>query len=185
MKLTDDAYHYGLISRALHWSMAALLTWQLVGMIVKNVLGRVPLASFWVGTHPSTGFVLFVLILIRLAWAFAQRGKRPAYAQGPVGRLAAGAHMLMYVLMLVPTLGLLRLFGADRPGSLFGVQVHSALEEEVAWMTTPANLVHGVLGWMLMALIVGHVAMALLHRFWWRDDTLSRMAGRRDSRLDV
>ena len=126
------------------WVMAALLIWQGTGMVVKNTMDREnPLVGFWVGTHASVGSVIFLLILIRFAWAFAQRGKRPAYAEGTIGRLAAAAHKLMYVLMLVvPTLGLLRLFGRDRAGSLFGVEVHPAMEREIAWMTAPADAVH-------------------------------------------
>ena len=42
----------------------------------------------------------------------------------------------------------------------------------------PANAAHGLLAWTLLALIAGHVAMVLLHRFLWRDGTLARMAGR-------
>ena len=185
MSLTDDTVHYGTVSRLLHWVMAALLIWQGTGMVVKNTMDREnPLVGFWVGTHASVGSVIFLLILIRFAWAFAQRGKRPAYAEGTIGRLAAAAHKLMYVLMLVvPTLGLLRLFGRDRAGSLFGVEVHPAMEREIAWMTAPADAVHGLLAWTLITLIVGHVAMVALHRWYWRDDTLARMAGRRDSRL--
>lgn len=187
VKLTDDAYYYGSVSRILHWSMAVLFTWQLTGMILKNVLdSEVPLVGFWVGTHASTGTLLFLLILIRLGWALAQRPNRPAYAAGPLGRLAAAGHMLMYVLMLVvPTLGVLRMLGGDRPISLFGIAIRDGLEREIAWMTAPANAIHGILGWTLLVLIVGHVAMVILHRWWWRDETLSRMAGSRVSKLEA
>ena len=85
----------------------------------------------------------------------------------------------MYVLMLVvPTLGLLRLIGDVRPVSLFGIMIRPERAQEVTWLTAPANLVHGTLAWLLLALIVGHVTMVVVHRFFWRDDTLGRMIGR-------
>ena len=64
----------------------------------------------------------------------------------------------MYVLMLVvPTLGLLRLIGDVRPVSLFGIMIRPERAQEVTWLTAPANLVHGTLAWLLLALIVLYV----------------------------
>lgn len=178
VEVIDNARRYGLVTRLLHWTMAALFAWQFTGMILKYVLGRVPLMAFWVGTHASVGALLALLILIRIAWALAQRGHRPAYDAGLLGRLAAGGHLLMYVLMLVvPTLGLLRLIGGERPVALFGMALRPGLAQEIGWMTAPANMIHAPLAWTLLALILGHVAMVLVHRFVWRDDTLARMAG--------
>lgn len=178
MKLTDDALRYGLVSRVLHWGMAALFAWQFTGMILKYVLGRVPLMAFWVGTHASVGTLLFLLILLRAGWALAQRRHRPVYEAGLFGRLAAAGHLVMYGLMLiVPVLGVLRMIGGERPVALFGIAIRPGREQEIGWLTAPANLIHGPLAWTLLVLIVGHVAMVLLHRFAWRDDVLSRMAG--------
>jgi len=176
--LQDSSQRYGSVSRLLHWAMAALFTWQFLGMVLKNMLGRTPLTGFWVGSHASVGTLLFLLVLIRLVWALGQKAKRPAHGRDLVGRLAAAGHIALYVLMIVvPSLGILRMFGSDKPISLFGVSLRGP-GEEVLWMTEPANLVHSTLAWLLLALIVGHVAMALVHHFAWKDGTLRRMAGR-------
>ena len=177
--LTDNARRYGLVTRVLHWTMAALLAWQLTGMVLKYVLGRVPLMGFWVGTHTSVGTLLFLLILVRLGWALSQRRRRPSYGDGAVGKLAKAGHVTMYVLLaVVPALGILRMIGDVRPISLFGVMIRPGGGQEVPWMTAPANLVHGTLAWLLLALIAGHILMVIVHRFVWRDDTLGRMIGR-------
>ena len=42
-------------------------------------------------------------------------------------------------------------------------------------LMAPANAAHGLLGWALLALTLGHVAMALAHAYLWREDTLTRM----------
>jgi len=49
----------------------------------------------------------------------------------------------------------------------------------VEWMVAPASAVHGLLGWVLLALIVGHVGMVVVHRWWLKDDVAQRMIGRR------
>jgi cytochrome b561 len=37
--------------------------------------------------------------------------------------------------------------------------------------------VHGLLAWVLLAAIAGHILMVLVHRFIWKDDTVGRMIG--------
>lgn len=178
MALHDTRERYGTVSRLFHWGIALLLAWQFGGMIYKEVVGRSPFTAFWVGSHVSIGTLLLVLILGRLWWALAHRRSRPPYPDGLVGRAAKAGHVLLYALMaVIPSLAFLRMLGGERPISLFGVLLRGPRQEEIEWMVAPANLLHGKLAWVLLVLIVGHIAMALLHRFVWRDDTLSRMAG--------
>ncbi|WP_374405801.1 cytochrome b [Pelagerythrobacter sp.] len=177
MPLNDTKIRYGTVTRLLHWGIAALLAWQLGGMLAKEIVGRTPLTGFWVGSHVSIGSLLFVLILVRAVWALSQRKARPDHP-GVVGALAKVGHFALYALMvIVPSLAVLRLFGSEDPVSVFGVQLRGATGGEIEWMTAPANFAHSTLAWLLLALIVGHVAMVAIHRFWWRDDTLARMAG--------
>jgi cytochrome b561 len=178
MPLSDTSRRYGTVTRLFHWTMALLLFWQLGGMIMKNILGRIPLMKFWVGTHASIGVLLFALIAIRALWAFRQRRRRPAYQRNMIGNAARAGHILLYALMIVvPGLAVLRMIGSGKGITLFGIQLSPPTGSEIAWMTAPANALHGLLAWTLLALIVGHVAMVVLHRFWWRDDILERMAG--------
>lgn len=177
--LRDRAERYGVISRVLHWSMALLFAWQFFGMASKIVLGKVPLVSFMVGTHGPVGFLLMVLIVLRLVWAFSQRSSRPTHAPGIGGLLARGGHYMLYILMLaVPALALLRQYGSGRGFSPWGLTIMEKTGQRVEWMMEPGNLAHGVLGWLLLALAVGHVAMALVHQYWIRDGLLQRMLGR-------
>lgn len=182
MTMRDGPDRYGAVSRFLHWAMAALLLWQFTGMIVKEILGRVPLTGFWVGTHASVGVTLWLLILLRAGWAFAQSSSRPAYQPGLIGGLARTGHIVLYALMLiVPSLAFLRLLGNGKAVRLYGVELRGATGTEIEWMTAPANLLHSTLAWTLLVLIVGHVAMVLVHRFWWRDDVAARMLSARNA----
>src|SRR5690606_17877962 len=120
----DTPRTYGLVSRALHWSMMLLFAWQFVGMAAKLALGRTPLTGFLVGTHKPAGLLLLVLVVIRIAWSLYNHRRRPAYAVGTTGRLARLGHVLLYGLMLVvPALALLRQVGSGKAFSAFGIQV--------------------------------------------------------------
>ncbi|MHA8045528.1 cytochrome b/b6 domain-containing protein [Roseomonas mucosa] len=88
--------------------------------------------------------------------------------------------MLYLLMILVPGLALLRQYGSGEPFTPYGIPVMSGFEGKIAWMTAPGDLLHSFLGWVLLALILGHVAMALVHRYAWHDDVLGLMTrGRR------
>lgn len=178
--LRDSRQSYGTVSRLLHWAMALLFAWQFCGMALKLILGRVPLTSFWVGTHPSVGVLLLSLLLLRACWAFVEMRHRPPYEANLLGRLAVLGHFALYLLMLVvPSLALLRMIGSGRGVRLFGQQLQEATGRKIDWMVLPAELLHGTLAWLLLLLIAGHVAMVFVHRFALGDDILARMAGKR------
>ncbi|MGI6246704.1 MAG: cytochrome b [Pseudochelatococcus sp.] len=183
MQWLDTREKYGIVSRVLHWGMAGLLLWQFTGMVLRGIFGRVPPVSFFVGSHGAIGALLFTLIVVRLLWGLTNRSRRPFYEPGVLGLLAKAGHLALYVLMLVvPLLALLRAYGSGRGFQPFGIPLFPATGEQTAWLMAPANAAHGLLAWVLLLLIAGHVGMVLVHQFIWRDDVAGRMlpaAGRR------
>lgn len=174
----DSPDRYGRISRWLHWGMALLFAWQFVGMGLRLALGRTPLVSFFVGSHGSVGLLLLILVLLRGAWGLANRRRRPPHGTGWLGRAAALGHGALYLLMVVvPLLAFVRAYGSGRAFTWFNtVPLWGAGPKNEA-LVAPA-VAHGPLAWTLLALIVGHVAMVLLHRWMWRDQVAQRMVGR-------
>lgn len=180
LPLRDTALVYGRITRLLHWSIAALLMWQFLGMGLRLIFGRQPFVSFFVGSHQAVGTALFGLIVLRVIWALTNRSNRPAHGEGLKGRAAQAGHGLLYALMLiVPGVALLRAWGSDRVFAPFGFQIFAAQEPPVQWTLSLAGALHGELGWVMAVLIAGHVVMVGVHEGMWRDGTLARMAGRR------
>jgi len=176
--LQDMSDRYGLVSRVLHWGMTLLLAWHFFGATCRVLLGRdSALATFvFSGTHRATGALLFTLIILRLLWVFIERRRRPAYAENLTGRLARIGHATMYALLfLVPALGLMRQYGSGRAFAPFGIPLMDNTGVRIDWMMAPANAVHGLLGWLLLTLVLGHVVMALVHHYHMKDDTLRRM----------
>ncbi|MFC7552092.1 cytochrome b [Pseudoroseomonas wenyumeiae] len=175
----DTPQRYGLVSRALHWGMAAVFAWQFTGMAVRILVGRHPVTAFMVGSHASVGTLLMLLVLLRGAWGLANARRRPRHAPGLLGRLATAGHLLLYAMMLVvPS------WRCCAPPAAAGASPSSASRSSpfqggpVAWMVAPANAAHGLLAWTLLALVAGHMLMVVVHRWLWRDDVLQRMAGR-------
>ena len=179
MPVKDTPTRYGSVSRILHWTMALLLFWQFAGMILKETVGRTPVTAILVGSHASVGILLLVLLICRASWAFIEHRHRPPYHAGVIGKLAALGHFALYGLMLiVPFMALMRAFGGDKGVRFFGIVLKQPGGEKVEWMMAPANMLHGNLGWVLLLLIIGHVAMVFVHRLIWKDDVLQRMIGR-------
>jgi len=179
--MQDTTERYGLVSRGLHWGMALLFAWHFLGASCRALLGRdSALASFvFSGTHRQMGTLLFVLIVLRLLWVLVERHHRPGYTPNTLGWLARLGHWAMYALLLiVPSLGLLRQYGSGRGFAPFGIPLMADTGVRVEWMMAPANAVHGLLGWTLLLLIFGHIVMALVHHFHMRDGMLWRMWGR-------
>ncbi|AWN36217.1 cytochrome b [Methylobacterium radiodurans] len=171
----DTPQRYGRISRAFHWLMALLFAWQFAGALLYVGIGDTALTRFVGGSHFTLGFTLFVLVWLRGAWGMANLKRRPAHA-GRSGRTVKLGHGLIYALMIaVPSLALLRQYGSGKPFSPYGIPLMPGRETKIEWMMVPADLLHYWLGFTLLAVVLGHTAMAFVHRRLQKEDVLARM----------
>lgn len=177
----DSPERYGLVSRALHWCMAYLLLWQFGIILSWRVFGPSDLLKAITSLgpyHGTVGLLTIILVVFRFGWALFNRKRRPPRGSGWSCRAALAGHVGLYTLMFaIPALGLLRAYGNGKGWKQWDLQVVPATGEEIGWMTAPADALHGILSWTLFALIVGHIAMTLHHRFIRCDSVLARMAG--------
>jgi len=171
----DSSRYYGTVSRLLHWLMAVCFVVMLVTAIIWNLTEADWVGSLY-GLHKSFGFILMVLIVVRILWAAANMGKRPP-ADSAAAKLG---HLALYALMLfVPLVGMIRQYGSGRgPLKVFGLQVMQGTPEKVEWMANLGNMLHGKMAWLLFVLVAGHIAMVIVHRMQG-NDVLPRMLGRR------
>lgn len=177
MKVRDNAQGYGIVSRSLHWAMALLFVLQFTIALLHLLAGDSPAARAVWPWHFQIGFTLWWLVLLRGIWAFANYRRRPPHAGSrALARAATTGHMALYTLMVaVPTLALLRAAGRGRGVRLYGVQWLPEGTPEIPAFNAAGNMLHGTLGWVLAALVVGHVGFALWHGYVRRDGTLRRM----------
>ncbi|SER91763.1 cytochrome b561 [Vreelandella subterranea] len=174
----DSPSHYGRISRALHWLTAALVTLQFTVLLAWRGMGENAITLFLasIGPHGSLGFMLLIVTLTRLGWAWVNRKQRPPQAPGWGGRMARLVHITFYGLLIwLPAFAILRQYGRGGALRFYGMELVPEVERDITWMTAPADLLHGPLSWLLCALVIGHIAMALIHRFWLKDRVLARM----------
>ena len=171
--IMDNNQHYGLMSRFLHWGMALLFAWQFTSATAHWLFPETPFEEFFWGTHYPVGVLLLTFVVLRALWAIANASRRPL----AVSVMAKLGHVALYALMIaVPTIALIRQFGSGRSLEVFGITLMSGFEgEEITWMTDLGGLLHGELGWTLLALIIGHIVMAFLHRKLTHHNVLTRM----------
>ena len=170
-----DRYSWGAIW--LHWSIAFLVLVNLVlGLFHESLLDGIG----WVmPIHRSIGLAVLALTLVRLAWRLGHRPPRmPPDVAGwerPVARIA---HWVFYILLLaLPLTGWMLSSNPARvrPMAWFGLFPIPPLPIS-GGAATLGRQVHGVLGYVMLALVVLHIAAALRHHFMLRDAVLGRMA---------
>jgi cytochrome b561 len=156
--------------------MALLFCCQFTSALLRFFVPDSEIGRLFWSTHVSVGFTIWVLALSRGAWGLANLRNRPSHGKGVLGMAAAAGHLGLYILMIVvPSLAILRAIGNTRGLTVYGMQLVAAGGERNVLLTTPGNVAHALLGWALLLLILGHIGMVLIHTFVWRDGTLDRM----------
>jgi cytochrome b561 len=188
MALRNTERSWGLVARVLHWSIAAIILFQLaVGVYMVNVIGDDIIARYdLTQTHKSWGFVVFALGLARIAWRWAN--PTPELPEMPAWQRSASqaSHVALYALMIaIPVTGWLMASASpfNDPdayvrirNTVFGLfelpdpypQGSEALTEQLARF-------HAGFALALAGLLAVHVAAALKHQFVDRDGLLRRM----------
>jgi cytochrome b561 len=159
-----------------HWSIALLVLANLaLGLLHESLFDGIG----WVmPIHKSIGLTVLALTLGRIAWRLTHRPPPHPSTMPAWERAAAGTtHFLFYVLMLaLPLSGWAMVSGSAkrRPLEFFGLFDVPYLPVGPSVGSAAGNA-HGLLGWIMLALVLLHVAAALRHHFVLRDGVLGRM----------
>jgi cytochrome b561 len=170
-EIFDTPVRYGVVSRALHGVMAFLFGWIFITGAGHMLAKEAALSKLLWLSHKPVGLLLMSLVILRITWALVNAGRRPA----AVSLFAALGHFVIYALMIaIPLVGLLRQYGSGREFMAFGLKImNGSMDGKIEWMIKSATF-HGEAAWALLALVVGHVVMAVTpHRGNQR--VLSRM----------
>lgn len=80
-------------------------------------------------------------------------------------------------MIIVPGVRFLATAGSERGPTYFDLQIFAPRKTEIGWMPLPAVL-HGEMGRLLVALVVGHIFIAVgWHHMIKKDGILRRMIG--------
>ncbi len=171
----ESRRHYSGVARALHWTIAVLIIANLVIGLFHDALGELFAAM---PVHKAIGISVLALSAVRLGWRLTHPAP-PLPADMPRWEKGAahGTHALLYVLMFVmPLTGWFMSSAGPRPISWFGLfEIPKFAIEKGAPLATLSHDGHTILGYLMAALVVGHVAAALRHHFLLKDNVLRQM----------
>lgn len=176
--IRNTSLSWGSLARLFHWTLGLTILGMLAyGWWMNHIPAR-PDRFFHRSVHADIGYLVLLLMVVRLIW----RGVNPTPAL-PVGtpqweRIAAGiSHGALYaVTILVAMLGWAH-SGAHTPdySSWFGLF-------RIPQITSPDKAAaaayedrHILFAYVLLALIVIHIAAAAWHHFMKRDRVAARM----------
>jgi cytochrome b561 len=169
---------WGSVARWFHWLLAAMIIGMLAFGWWMNHFPARPDRFFYRSIHADIGYVVLLLMLVRLIWRVAN--PTPALPAGTPRwqRVAAQiSHWTLYaVVILVAMLGWAH-SGAHKPDyadwfGLFRVPQFTSTDKAVADAYEDRHI---FFAYVLLALIVIHVAAAAWHHFIKRDRVASRM----------
>lgn len=167
---------YGAVARALHWSMALLIVYAALSILIKDELPRGVVRDFLSTTHRTAGALVLILLVLRIVWRiFHKPPPLPVSMTALEQRVAHLAHWALYLLMALVTVAGVALT-MRRGGTIdFGLfQIVSPFPADRA-ASKPIKEAHELLAWALIIGVGAHLAATVWHQFIRRDNILARM----------
>ncbi|QET00658.1 MULTISPECIES: cytochrome b [Cupriavidus] len=161
-----------------HWLIAfGIFTAFGLGLYMTGIPGFTPTKLKLFSWHKWLGVTIFALAVLRVIWR-ATHAAPPVAAGTPAwqARAAAGAHHLLYVLILVvPVTGYLYSCAAGVPVVYLGLWKLPMLIEPGDTAKVVLQTAHIWLNYTMAAIVVVHALAAIKHQVIDRDGTLARM----------
>jgi len=176
---SEPRLRYDHVAALLHWGIGLLLLAEIAfGLLLDEIAPRgTPARGGVINLHKSVGIVIGVLIVVRIAWRLGHRPPPwPATMSIRRQRAAGLGHLLLYACMVVaPLAGYLGSNFSKHGVRFFGVVLAPWGPD---WPAAYSFLVglHDASTYLLLALTIGHVAMALKHALIERDGIFARIA---------
>ena len=174
--IRNDHHRFGLVSRALHWVMAAgILATLPLGLYIARM--EPALSTIWLyGLHKTIGLSLLVLVVIRIQWHVFSPPPHPLPSPESWARpLARATHRALYLLLvLVPVAGWVGSSASGIDTVVFGRFTVPAIAPASPALEETAFTLHRFGAWALGALVLLHLAGAA-RRARTGDGTLRRI----------
>ena len=161
---------------ALHWLTAVLILGAFALGLYMVELELSPAKLKLYSYHKWLGVTIWLLAVLRLLWRLAHEPPplpgMPAWQR----RAAAITHVMLYVLVLeIPISGWLFSSASGFPVVYFGVVPLPDLVAKDKALAGLLQTLHATLNYVLMAIVIVHIAAALKHHLVDRDSVLHRM----------
>lgn len=168
---------YGRVARFLHWLVVVLIAAQFVVGWTMPDINRDTQPVGLIAWHLIIGTALILAMAARIVWRLTHRPP-PGDLPPLLDTVSRATHFLLYAaLIAVPLLGWANASSRGWASALAGALPLPPIAATGSSVAHEMGDVHGVLAWVLLALIVMHVGAALFHRFVRKDKVLQRMMG--------
>lgn len=174
MQYRNTATRFGLVTRALHWGIAAMIVVQLpLGLRLSDM--QPALANLWLfGLHKSLGLLIFALMTLRILWHIVSKPPEPL-GGGWQAQAAKAAHRAIYVLMVaIPLSGWAASSATGIDTVFFDRWTVPAIAPVSERYEAIGFAIHDIATKLLLALLALHIGAAL-KREMDGDGTLRRM----------
>lgn len=168
---------YGFVSKLFHWVMAiAIIGLLCVGLYMSDMEAS-PLRTQLYALHKAFGATVLVLAFVRaLWWLLETKPLLPSTLPAWTHKWVSLGHSILYAFMvLMPLSGWLMSNAAGHQVGVFGWFNLPQLVAPDRALAGVFHEVHEIAANVLIVLLLAHVGAALVHHFWFRDDTLRKM----------
>ena len=176
MPALERTDRYSTVAIWFHWTIALLV---IVNLAVGILHDYIDVLKPWMAGHKGIGITVLVLTAGRVAWRLVHRPPPlPPETRAWEKGVAHATHWTLYLLLIaMPVTGWLMVSGTDkrRPLDWFGLFDIPYLPVSKA-AGGFGHEGHELLGWLMLALVVLHIAAALRHHLILRNAVLARMA---------
>lgn len=164
-------------ARYLHWLLAVLIFGMFALGFYMEGLPLSPNKLKLYSWHKWAGVSIFVLVIARLCWRIVHRPPPlPDHLSPWLKQAAHAGHMMLYALMVViPLSGWLMSSAKGIQTIWFGLVPLPDLIPRDKALGDLLQTTHFTLNLFFIAVLSGHIGMALKHHFIDRDGTLYRM----------
>lgn len=175
--MTSKVREYSTGSKFLHWFIAVIVLIMLAGSFFLGNLPEQYIGSAFM-LHKSFGVTILFLMGCRLIW-IAYTGKPPLPASVPRWQRLLSylvQYALYLFLILMPLSGWIMSTAANKAPYFFNL-----FQFPFPGIPTNENLAslmketHNTIAWIIIALVVLHIAGAIKHQFIDKDELMRRM----------
>ena len=171
--MTDNPLRYDRVQVILHWLIAAIILCMIaLGLYMIELPkqselppGEESVRAFYFLLHKSMGITVAMLIVLRIFWRLTHKAPpMPGVVPKWQKKVAEAAHWLFYLLMVaMPVSGYLQSMYSKYDTKFWGIPLPRLAEANQS-LRESFSEVHEVLAFILIALIVIHIAATIKHK---------------------
>lgn len=179
MSLKNSELNYGIVSRANHWLSAFIFIGLIAIGLYMTGLEKGEDKQALYALHKSMGIAIFGLMLLRLIWLKVSPNPQQISHNKFERILSHAVKGLLYLAMLgMPISGWIMSNSGGHEVAFFTIFVLPNIVGEHEMIHEITEFMHSTFGYLLIAIVLLHIAATLKHHFIYKDVTLLRMVGK-------